>query len=86
MDGLPCEFYKAMWDTIGDDFSHLEIKVFNSNRLFKYLNQELIKLIPKNAAANTIMGWQPITLLGVAYKIMAIEVALRICLVAQKVV
>ena len=20
MDGLPCEFYKVMWDTFGDDF------------------------------------------------------------------
>jgi hypothetical protein len=24
IDGLPCEFFKAMWDTIGDEFCCME--------------------------------------------------------------
>ena len=24
IDGLPCEFYKAMWNTIGDAFSYMD--------------------------------------------------------------
>jgi hypothetical protein len=71
MDGLPCEFYKAMWDTIGDDFCSLAFKVFSFGWLFVFLNQGLIKLIPKKAARDFISGWQPITLLIVSYEIMA---------------
>lgn len=58
MDGLPCEFYKVMWDTTGDDFCSLASEDFASGRLSEILNQGLINLIPKNAAMDSIGGWR----------------------------
>jgi hypothetical protein len=86
MDCLPCEFYKATWDTIGDGFYYLAIEVFSFGCLFEFLNQGMVRLIPKNVARNSIGGWWPITFLIVAYKIMAKALALRIRLVARYVV
>jgi hypothetical protein len=84
-DGPPCEF-KAMWGMIRDDFCCLVVEVFSFEMLIESLNQGLITLIPKNVARDTIGGWRPITLLNVAYKIMAKVVALWIHLVVLKVV
>lgn len=86
IDGLPCEFYKAMWDSIGDDFCCLVDEIFTSGSLSQFLNQGLINLIPKNASRDTIGGWRPITLLSVAYKIIAKAMAMRIRAVARSVV
>jgi len=86
MDGLPCEFYKTMWDAIGDDFCHVVDEVFMTGRMSQFLNQGLIKLININAARDTIGGWRPITLLSVAYKIMAKAMARKIHSVAKNVV
>ena len=46
----------------------------------------MIKLIPKNAARDSIGGRRPITLLSVTYKIMVKAVALRVRDVARKIV
>jgi hypothetical protein len=46
----------------------------------------LIKLIPKNVARDSIGRWHPITLLSVAYKIMAKAMALQVRDVAWKIV
>jgi len=75
-----------MWDTIGDDLCCLAAKAFSSRVLTESLNQGLIGLIPNNTARDTIGGWKSITLLNVAHKIMAKEMALCIHLVARKVV
>ena len=48
INGLPCEFYKAMWDTVGDYFCNLIWEVFYFRKLSKSLTQGLIKFIPKN--------------------------------------
>lgn len=56
IDGFPCEFYKEMWDTIGDDFWYLTFKPF-PKVLFKPLNQGLIEITPKNAIRDTVGGW-----------------------------
>ena len=29
LDGIPCEFYKVIWDTIGDDFCHMTSEAFS---------------------------------------------------------
>jgi len=57
---------KSMWDSIGDDFCCLASEVFISNRLSKFPNQGLVKLIPKNIAKDSTRGLRPITLLKVA--------------------
>lgn len=50
LDIFPCEFYKGMWETVGDDFCHLASKAFSSGTLTKFINQGLIKLIPKKCS------------------------------------
>ena len=42
MNGLPCEFYKVMWDIVGYDFAawHINLSPWE-------IKQALIKLIPK---------------------------------------
>lgn len=56
MDGLPCEFYKAMWDNVGDYFCGLVFDAFSTGCPTETLNRGLIKLIPKNASRDTIGG------------------------------
>jgi hypothetical protein len=51
MNGLPCKFYKAMWDTIGDDFVAWHLRPSPQD-----FNQGLIKLIPKNASRDSTGG------------------------------
>jgi len=46
MDGLPCEFYKFVWDTIGDDFSCLAFEVFSYDS-YEFLNRYLSILFPR---------------------------------------
>jgi hypothetical protein len=38
IDGFPCEFYKAMWDIVGDDFSCLVFEAFSIGCLMESLN------------------------------------------------
>jgi len=35
LDGLPCVFYKAMWDVIEDDFCSLVVEAFSFGMLFE---------------------------------------------------
>lgn len=67
IDGLHCEFYKAMSGTMGDYFCCIVHEVFSSSFLSQFINKGIIKLISKNFRRNTISGQHPITLLGVSY-------------------
>ena len=60
IDGLPCEFYKTMWSTMGDEFCALANKLFSIGSLIEFLNRGLIKLIPNNFGRKSIDGWYPI--------------------------
>ena len=52
--GMPCKFYKVMWENIGDDFIHLDSKAFSLGHLIESINQGLINIIPRNAHKDTI--------------------------------
>lgn len=71
LDGLSCEFYYALWDTVGDGFCCSITKAFSSWALTKSLIRGLIKFILKNVAKDSIGGKWPITLCIIAYKILA---------------
>lgn len=36
--GVPYEFYKDMWDTAGDDFSHMASNAFSTRCLTVFIN------------------------------------------------
>lgn len=54
LDAISCEFHKVMKDIIGDDFNNMASKIFSTWCLSKFINQVLIKLIPKNLLRDTI--------------------------------
>jgi hypothetical protein len=56
IDGLPCEFFKAMWDMIVDDLCRMAKQCFSSGSMTKSMNQGLIKSILKNAIRESIRG------------------------------
>lgn len=49
-DRVSCDLYKAMWDIVGDDFSHLDSKDIALRCLKWSINQGLIKFIPKKCS------------------------------------
>lgn len=57
MNGLPCEFYKAMQDTIGNIFSYLASKFLTIGQPLEFLHQGMIKLILKNVMRDFIGQW-----------------------------
>ena len=71
---------------MGDYFCALAHDVFSSGSIYKFLNQGLIKLILKNSRRYTSSGWQIISSLDVAYKIMAKALAFGVWDVAKKFV
>ena len=85
INGLPCEFYKVIWDTVRDDFCSL-VWEGSSQKLLEFLNQHLIKFIPKNTVRDIIWGWHPIALLIVVCKIMAKDLDLRVKEVPKAIV
>lgn len=50
-----------MWNIVCDDFCHLALKSFASRCSIKFINQRLIKVIPKNDHMDAIGGWFLIT-------------------------
>ena len=58
LDGLYMELYKAMWETIGDDYMRMSNKDFCVAFFLKSLNQAIIKLILKGVNKEMIRGWR----------------------------
>ena len=85
-DGLPMEFYQAMWQHIKEDFYNLYLQVFKKGSLGPTINGGIIRFIPKGKKEDTISAWRPITLLNTSYKIIAKALAIRIKLVVQEIV
>ena len=85
LDGVSCEFYKSMWYIVVNDFSHMDSESFSTRCLIEFINQGLIMLIPNNSLGDTIEGWRSITLLSIAYKIMANAMALQFRDVEKKI-
>lgn len=86
IDGLPCEFFKLVWDTVVDDLCCMAKDDFLSGTLIASHNQGLIELIPKNATQDSIGQWRPITLIIFFSKILVKALASRIRRVASRIV
>lgn len=78
VNGVPYDFYKAMWDIVTYHINHLASNTFSSMCLIQFINQALINIILENAHRDTIGGWEPITSLSVAYKIIDKVVVLQV--------
>jgi hypothetical protein len=57
MDVIPFEIYKAMCDTISDDFFYLASILISTGWFCKFLTQGTIYIILKNGTEDSISGW-----------------------------
>ena len=70
-DGFTSEFFKAAWPFIGPDI--LEVVEESQRNMMGYpaLNATFLTLIPKQQNADTLVGFRPISLYNVIYKILS---------------
>lgn len=68
-DGLPCEFYKTLWDSVWQEILQVYLEGFHNQSRGLQINKGNIKFIPKQGDLEKITCWQSITLLNVSYKI-----------------
>lgn len=68
-DGLPAEFYRFFWETIGDDLVEVLNFCFNKGLLTESMRLAILSLIYKKNDVELIKNWRPISLLNVDYKI-----------------
>ena len=77
-DGITPEFYKEMWDIIGEDVTKVINTVIERGRLSVSQNTGLIVLIPKVNKQKKIEDYRPLTLLNCDLKILTRAVTARL--------
>lgn len=85
-DGLPVEFYIALWNTLGNDLVDVLNASFDSGALSTSQRGALVNLIFKKGDRLDHKNWRPISLLNVDYKICARSLAGRLLKVLHHVV
>ncbi len=70
LDGLPFEFYKTFWETIGQDLLDVINYAIENNDLPISCKRSVITLIPKKGDLGLIKNWRPVSLLCSDYKLL----------------
>ncbi|KAJ8050132.1 hypothetical protein HOLleu_03212 [Holothuria leucospilota] len=70
-DGIPVEFYKCFWGTVGHDLRDVFVSAFLAGSLSPSQRTGVITLLPKSGGPLEPKNKRPITLLNVDYKILA---------------
>ncbi|KAJ8043435.1 hypothetical protein HOLleu_10515 [Holothuria leucospilota] len=73
-DGIPVEFYKRFWGTVGQDLRDVFVSAFLAGTLSPSQRTGVITLLPKSGDPLEPKNKRPITLLNVDYKILAKDV------------
>jgi hypothetical protein len=77
-DGYAIEFYISMWLTIGPEFIEMVNQLMMRGQLPHGMNKGLIVLLFKGGDKELLTNWRPVTLINVAYKIVAKALQKRI--------
>ncbi|GBG59134.1 hypothetical protein CBR_g32151 [Chara braunii] len=77
-DGLPVEFYSTFWHVLGEDLVENFNNMLQGGRLPKNACNGIISVLFKKRDKSDIRNWRPISLLNVAYKILAKILARRL--------
>lgn len=77
-DGYSVEFFKASWDTVGNDVTKAVKEFFSNGRLLRELNTTAIALIPKQPKVCTLGDYRPISCCNLIYKVISKIIALRL--------
>jgi hypothetical protein len=70
-DGFIIEFYIKYWPLIGSDYTQMVHDAIQRGYFPQGVNKGLLALLHKGNATDDLANWRPISLLNVAYKIMA---------------
>ena len=76
--GFPMAFFQHLWPLIKDDFLAFMEEFHQKGKLSRGLGASFIALIPKKKGVIGIKDYQPISLIGSIYKILAKVLAGRI--------
>ena len=83
-DGFTCEFYKAAWDIVGEDFVIAVKSFFKTGFLPKGINSTILALMPKKKDSKTMKDYRPISCCNVIYKVISKILANRLKLILPK--
>ena len=86
IDGLPVDFYKSFWSTIGEDLLEVLRNSFLGGKLPLGCRRAVITLLPKKGDLCEIKNWRPVSLLCADYKILSKVLANRLKNVMEQVV
>ncbi|XP_062094142.1 uncharacterized protein LOC133800206 [Humulus lupulus] len=68
LDGYGYEFYKGMWQNIGDDISEAILEFFHYGQLLAKLNETALALVPKTEMPSRAVDYRPIACCNTLYK------------------
>lgn len=86
IDGLPVEFYKALWPCIGIDLLAVLRESLEEGCLPLSCRRAVITLLPKKGNLREIGNWRPVSLLCCDMKILSKALAMRLRKVIGQVV
>lgn len=70
-DGFMGEFFKKVWDIVGDDFTKAVREFFISGQILRQWNSTAITLVPKKTEAVNLTDFRPISCCNVVYKVVS---------------
>ena len=85
-DGFTMTFWQTYWDFVKEEILELFKELYDQSSFAKNLNTTFLVLIPKKGDAEDLGDFQPISLLGGLYKLLAKVLANRLKKVIGKVV
>ncbi|KAJ9675260.1 hypothetical protein PVL29_024282 [Vitis rotundifolia] len=85
-NGFTVAFWQACWDFVKEEILDLFKEFYDQRSFAKSLNTTFLVLIPKKGGAEDLGDFQPISLLGGLYKLLAKVLANRLKKVLGKVV
>lgn len=78
IDGLSIDFYKSMWNIIGNDFYEVIQECFKEKSLPTSCQRAVLTLLPKKGDLSDLKNWRPVSVLTTDYKLMAKVLANRL--------
>lgn len=77
-DGYTCEFFKASWSVVEQDFTKAIQSFFIKGFLPKGLNTTIIALIPETDSSRQMKDYRPISCCNLIYKVISKIIATRL--------
>jgi hypothetical protein len=86
LDGFTIQFFTQMWELLGTEFTTMLQQAFDQGCLPGQMNNGLITLLHKGGNREDLRNWKPITLLNIAYKILAKALQQRLQVLLPEVI